>query len=240
MGGCMSDSIHYLPIMLDCRDQDCLIVGGGKVAERKSISLLQAGALLTIISPTVTPKLQQLVDQQQIRWHDREYQSGDIANRVLSDEKLSEFGYRPYFLVHAATSVPEVNNQVANEARSYRIPVNVAHQREQSTFINPNVIRRGRLTIAVATSGAGPLAGRHIAKEINQHFGNEYEMYIDFLYHLRETIATQVSDESLRKSLLHQAMSLSILEDIRQGVFEPWTEQQIQHWINQSIEQLDY
>lgn len=237
MGGCMSDPIHYLPIMLDCRDQDCLIVGGGKVAERKSISLLQAGAILTIISPTVTAKLQQLIDQQQIRWLDREYQTDDIANCAFSDKKLSEIGYRPYFLVYAVTSVPEINNQVAAEAKAYRIPVNVAHQREQSTFINPNVIRRGRLTIAVATSGAGPLAGRHIAKEINQHFGNEYEIYIDFLYHVRETIAKQVSEESLRKSLLHQAMSLSILEDIRQGVFEPWSEQQIQHWINQSIEE---
>lgn len=236
MGGCMSDSIHYLPIMLDCRDQACLIVGGGQVAERKSISLLQAGAILTIISPTLTPKLQQLVNQQQLIWHAREYQTGDIAHQCTSDEKLSEFGYRPYFLVHAVTSLPEINNQVATEAKAYRIPVNVAHQREQSTFINPNVIRRGRLTIAVATSGAGPLAGRYIAKEINQHFGNEYEIYIDFLYHLRETIAQKVSDESLRKSLLHQAMSLSILEEIRQGIFEPWDEQQIEHWINQSIE----
>lgn len=237
MGGCMSESTHYLPIMLDCRDQACLIVGGGTVAERKSISLLQAGAILTIISPTLTPNLQQLVHQQQLVWHEREYQTGDIAHPYTSDKKLSEFGYRPYFLVHAVTSVPEINNQVANEAKVYRIPVNVAHQREQSTFINPNVIRRGRLTIAVATSGAGPLAGRSIAKEINQHFGNEYEIYIDFLYHLRETIARKVSDESLRKSLLHQAMSLSILEEIRQGNFELWDEQQIEHWINQSIEE---
>ncbi len=236
MGGCMSDSIHYLPVMLDCRDQACLIVGGGQVAERKSISLLQAGAILTIISPTLTPKLQQLVNQQQLIWHAREYQTGDIAYHCTSDEKLSEFGYRPYFLVHAVTSVPEINNQVATEAKTYCIPVNVAHQREQSTFINPNVIRRGRLTIAVTTSGAGPLAGRYIAKEINQHFGNEYEIYIDFLYHLRETIAQKVSDESLRKSLLHQVMSRSILEEIRQGIFEPWDEQQIEHWINQSIE----
>lgn len=232
----MNESIHYLPILLDCREQHVLIVGGGQVAERKSLNLLQAGAKLTIISPTLTATLHEWVDQQQMIWHCREYQAGDITKSRTADKQLSEFGYRPYLLVHAVTSFPEINMQVAREARSYGIPVNVAHRCEESTFINPNVIRRGRLTIAVATAGAGPLAGRQIAQELDDHFGNEYEVYIDFLYQLRKGITSKVNDSILRKRLLQKAMTLPILEEIRQGTFEPWNEQQIEHWISQSIE----
>ena len=52
--------MRYYPVFLDLRDRPCVIVGGGRVAERKAISLLEAGADVTVVSPTLTPKLQTL------------------------------------------------------------------------------------------------------------------------------------------------------------------------------------
>ena len=52
--------MRYYPVYLDLRERPCVIVGGGQVAERKALSLLEAGADVTVVSPTLTRKLQDL------------------------------------------------------------------------------------------------------------------------------------------------------------------------------------
>lgn len=44
----------YVPIWLDCSDRTVIVIGGGPVAERKVSGLLNSGANITIISPTMT------------------------------------------------------------------------------------------------------------------------------------------------------------------------------------------
>ncbi|WP_458121447.1 precorrin-2 dehydrogenase/sirohydrochlorin ferrochelatase family protein [Paenibacillus sp. Z6-24] len=225
----MSDIIPYVPVMLDCRNQHCLIVGGGKVAERKARNLLQGGAIITLISPQLTLELQEQAQSDRIRWIARDYERGDVSCGAES----SENGKRRYFLVHAATTQTEINRQVADEARCEGIPVNVADHHEASTFINPMVIRRGRLIASVTTSGAGPVVGRRLAGELDRHFGQEYETYIEFLYYLRHRIKEMIQDHEQRRHLLEQASDLSILEEIRQGRFVWWDESRIEQWIAQ-------
>lgn len=221
----MSESVYYLPVMLNCQGQHCLVVGGGKVAERKTTNLLQAGAVVTLISPVLTDTLAALAAEKQLYWLDRYYQGGDVSRPGQG---------RRYFLVHAATSDSRMNAQIAEEAYLLGIPVNIADRSEGSTFINPTVIRRGRLVASVSTSGAGPAAGRQIAQELDQQFGNEYEVYIEFLYTLRHHIKAKVTDASQRRSLLERASALNILEDIRQNRFEWWDDTQIERWIREN------
>ena len=47
----------YYPVFLDLADRPALVVGGGPVAEGKVEGLLAAGAHVTVVSPTVTPRL---------------------------------------------------------------------------------------------------------------------------------------------------------------------------------------
>jgi len=229
VGGRMSDVVPYVPVMLDCRNQHCLIVGGGRVAERKARNLLRGGAVITVISPILTTQLQELVQLSQIHWIARHYESGDISGSA----ELQYNGTKRYFLVHAATVDAQVNRQVAEEARFAGIPVNVADHHESSTFINPMVIRRGRLIASITTSGAGPVVGRRLAGELEQHFGEEYETYIEFLYYLRHRIKQAVQDPAERRRLLERASELDILEEIRQEQFCWWEEPRIEEWIAQ-------
>ncbi|MEW4371437.1 precorrin-2 dehydrogenase/sirohydrochlorin ferrochelatase family protein [Paenibacillus kandeliae] len=215
------EPIPYLPILLDCRGQQVLVVGGGIVAERKILHLLEAGAMVTLISPQVTCSLQQLAEEQRLIWHAREYADGDVeAGR--------------YLLVHAASSQPHVNEEVAAVAKRCGIPVNVAHRQEEGNFINPAVIRRGGLVASISTSGAGPAVSRRMVQELEAHFGEEYEVYIAFLHYLRHRIKAEVKNAAERKALLEQAAALDILSQIRHKQFVWWDDEQTKQWIRQN------
>ena len=48
------------PIMLNIEDKAVVVVGGGLIAYRKIVGLLQAGAYVTVISPVIHSKIEQL------------------------------------------------------------------------------------------------------------------------------------------------------------------------------------
>ncbi len=60
--------MDYLPIFLDLKQQDCLVVGGGSVATRKVKLLLKAQAKVSVVSPEISDALGTLVKQGQLRW----------------------------------------------------------------------------------------------------------------------------------------------------------------------------
>jgi hypothetical protein len=92
----------YYPVFLDLTDGSVLVVGGGPVAEGKVEGLLAAGATVTVVSPTVTPRLAGWVAAGRIEHLARAYQPGDLAGRRLA-------------LV--ATGDPAVSGAVAAEGR---------------------------------------------------------------------------------------------------------------------------
>ncbi|MBA2482921.1 MAG: siroheme synthase, partial [Nitrosomonas sp.] len=49
--------MDFLPIFINIKDQKCLVIGGGKVATRKTLLLLQAGGRITVIAPRLDSTL---------------------------------------------------------------------------------------------------------------------------------------------------------------------------------------
>jgi precorrin-2 dehydrogenase/sirohydrochlorin ferrochelatase len=134
-------------------------------------------------------------------------------------------------LVYAASSNRAVNEAVAGEARMLGLPVNVASHAEAGSFITPGILRRGRLTVAVSTSGAGPSAAAQITAQIAGLLGEEYEPYLDFLHELRTEIKRQEPSPAVRSRLLRRLGKLDVLNEMRQGTFIPWTPEVIVSWI---------
>jgi uroporphyrin-III C-methyltransferase/precorrin-2 dehydrogenase/sirohydrochlorin ferrochelatase len=90
---------------LRLRGRRVLVVGGGAVAARRVPRLLTAGADVLLVSPSVTPALEELAAHGRVSWRRRPYQAGDCAGA---------------WLVIACTSAPEVNAAVAEEAEAAR------------------------------------------------------------------------------------------------------------------------
>ncbi|MDR0267740.1 NAD(P)-dependent oxidoreductase [Paenibacillus sp.] len=214
----------YVPVMLDCEERVCMVIGGGHVAERKIGELLAGSALVTVISPSVTPVLRQYYEQGKLNWLSRTYADGDLEGA---------------FMVHAASDDRKVNLDVAKEARARGILVNVADQPECGSFIHPSVLRRGRLIIAVSTSGAGPLAAKAIRRKLEHDYGAEYEVYLDVLYEMRKAIRLQVNDPAARQKLLRKAGGEEVLKLLRQSAFKPWSPEKIKQWINNNQEEKE-
>lgn len=203
---------HPYPIMVNLAGQSCLVVGGGAVAERKVRSLLEAGAGVTVISIEFSEGLAEL-----------EQHSGVVLYRqtfhpsMITDESLP-----PYTLIVAATDDADVNKRVYELAAKQGKLVNVVDQPELSSFIQPSVVRRGKLVIAVSTGGASPSAARKIARDLDRDYGEEYAIYLDFLSEVRLLVQSKISDKKARQRLFKEMLEWDVLARIRDGTFESW------------------
>lgn len=194
--------MKYYPAYLDLRDRSCLVVGGGAVAERKALSLLEAGAVVTVISPALTARLRELSG------------SGKISHR---EKKFSEQDLEGEFLVIAATDSPEVNTHIAHAAKSRRMLVNVAAPPEESAFIVPSVVERGDLLITISTSGSSPALSRNIRKELEARYGPEYELFLEKFAKIRKKVMEEVADEQQRRRIFQAIVDSDAVELLRNG-----------------------
>ncbi|WP_379159755.1 bifunctional precorrin-2 dehydrogenase/sirohydrochlorin ferrochelatase [Paenibacillus sp. sgz5001063] len=213
--------VKYFPVMLDLQDQRVVVIGGGAVAERKVGALMEAGAAVVLVSPSLTRPLAALAEAGRLRWNSRPYAPGDIQGAVL---------------VYAASNDAAVNEAVALEARSLGLPVNVASRAEAGSFITPGVLRRGRLTVAVSTSGAGPSAAAKITEQLAEILGEEYEPYLDWLHSLRTEIKRRELPPDQRGRLLRRLGDVDVLNEMRQGTFIEWSKDEIEDWIARNLE----
>jgi len=138
----MSASASTYPIVLAGADAlVAVVVGGGRVAERKIRQLIEGHARVRLVSPEAGPELRALAEAGSIAWDARPYRCGDLAGATLA---------------FAATDQRAVNHAVASEARERGILCNVADVPGDGTFIVPAVLRTSTVMVAVSTYGRDP------------------------------------------------------------------------------------
>ena len=141
------------PLFVELAGRPCVVIGGGAVAERKVHALLTAGAVVTVVSPAVSPALATLADAGRIAHVARLYAEGDLAGAALA---------------FAATDDGAVNADVAHEGRMRGVWVNAADDPPHCDAILPAVLRRGEITVAVSTGGASPALARAVRERLER------------------------------------------------------------------------
>jgi uroporphyrin-III C-methyltransferase/precorrin-2 dehydrogenase/sirohydrochlorin ferrochelatase len=147
------------PIFLDLSGQPVVVVGGGAVAERKIEALIPTGARITVVSPEVTGLIATRAGEGGIALHQRAYRRGDLAGSRLA---------------YAATSDPDVNQAVRDEAQAEGVWLNAVDQPALCDFITPATVRRGHLMLAVSTNGRCPGLAKQIREDLEHAYGPEY------------------------------------------------------------------
>jgi precorrin-2 dehydrogenase/sirohydrochlorin ferrochelatase len=161
------------PIFLDLTQRSCVVIGGGPVAERKVAGLVEAGATVTVISPHLTERLRQWVDDGVVQSIARPYQSGDLAG---------------FFLAFATTGNIAVDAAVFTEGRAAGILVNSADDPTRCDFFLPAMVRRGALALAVSTGGTSPALARVMREELQTLIGEDYTLLAEIAATMRREV----------------------------------------------------
>jgi len=209
------------PVILDLNGKPCLVVGGGKVANRKVDGLLQAGARVTVVAPKVTPSLAELASDSTITLHQREFHPGDLDGQTL---------------VFGALDDPIARRTLAEEARQRGIPANLADDPKNCDFTIPSSFRRGDLLITVSTGGKSPALSRKLRQVLETKVGPSFAIQVEAMGQVRQRLFTALPDhEDLRREVLLGIVDSDLLDVLRNGD-ERGFQQRVDQMITNAVE----
>lgn len=167
--------MDYFPIMLDLRGKKCLVVGAGRVGQRKITRLLKGNPKkVLVIDPYLKQETRNLLETDpRVEALQREFIPEDLHN---------------CFLVIASSSDQDINRQISILCQEKNILCNIADQPEKCNFILPALHQQGPLMLCISTSGASPALAKKIRIKLARQFGPEYGLWLEFLRQMRPKI----------------------------------------------------
>jgi len=193
--------MSLFPINLILTDKPCLVIGGGIIAERKTESLVNAGAKVTLISPEINVQFENKINTGIIKYHKRKYRRGDLKG---------------FFLVIAATDESSVNEKIYKEAQNLDILINCVDIPKKCNFYIPSVIQRGDLQITISSSGKVPYFTKKLREFFDEIFDENFEQELQKLHLMRKKII----EESCNDKVIKEKKFKELLEPLIFEIFE--------------------
>lgn len=178
--------MNLFPVQLNVRGRVCIIVGAGNVAARKAQSLIECGALVTVIAPDAVDRVCQLAEEGRVTWRQEAYDAGHLAQA---------------FLLFAATGSRAVNTQAMEDARALGILACDVSAPDTGDFVSPSVLRRGDLTLTVSTQGGSPTLAALVREDLAALFGPEWDGLTQIIGSLRSVIQGAGDEHARRQAV---------------------------------------
>jgi uroporphyrin-III C-methyltransferase / precorrin-2 dehydrogenase / sirohydrochlorin ferrochelatase len=194
--------MRHLPIFLDVKGAPALVVGGGRVAARKIALLHSAGAAVTVVAPTACPEIEAQSEGGKLRWLRRAFEPHDVS------------GMR---IVFAATDGPAVNGAAARAARIQGIPVNVADDGDQSSFILPAIVDRSPLVVAISSGGVAPMLATAVRAHLEALLDHSWGRLAQFAGRWRRAIRQRRAGLAARRRLYEWLLDGPVAQEVRAG-----------------------
>ena len=179
----------FLPLMLDLKEKEIVIFGGGEVGERKA-SLFCEYAKVTVVSKDFTPGLNNFHDSGKIKL---------IKVKDLHEKDISSFLKNAFIVIPAANDA-KLNEKIAGIAKDQEIFVNRVD--DIGDIIIPSVIRRGDVVIGISTGGQSPALSKYIRQKTEEVITPEYAQMSRLQNEIREKLKSLVNDQKRRKEIL--------------------------------------
>ena len=131
------------------------MIGGGRIATRRVLTLLDFVRRITVIAPELRPELEFLASEDRIDIRKRGFQPDDLHDADL---------------VITATGDAEIDDWVWRLCKAKHIPVNVSADQTKCDFFFPGIARKGALVAGVTAGGTDHKLARRAAEAIRGLF----------------------------------------------------------------------
>lgn len=191
----------YFPMFVDMTERECLIVGGGNVAYRKVMVMLDFGAKVTVVAEDICDELRKLTIDD----------TANKENRItFIKRKFEQKDCDGMEMVIAATDDNALNHEIAEYCKAKGIMVNAVDQKADCSFIFPSYIKEKNLVAAFSSGGNSPVLTQYLKgkeKEILTPFLGELNEYMG---QIREKVIAEYHTEAERKRVFKEILCAAI------------------------------
>jgi precorrin-2 dehydrogenase/sirohydrochlorin ferrochelatase len=191
-------------IEMKIANKQVIVVGGGKVGERKVQALLREGAKVTVASKNFTDYLSNLGKSDKINLKKIEKKPLSQIIKTLTD----------FDIIIAATDDEEMNMALTKRAQRSKIPICVIDHPDLCDFYFPATTDFGNLKIAVSTGGKSPAMASVLRKRLEKYVTKEDVLQVELQDYARKILRSKINNSSNRKKVLYE-----IMEDNEVSIF---------------------
>lgn len=201
----------YFPMFVDMTERECLIVGGGNVAYRKVIVMLDFGAKVTVVAEDICDELRKLTIDDIASEDKTGSYTANKENRItFIKRRFERKDCDGMEMVIAATDDSALNHEIAEYCKAKDIMVNAVDQKADCSFIFPSYIKEKNLVAAFSSGGNSPVLTQYLKgkeQEILTSFLGELNEYMGLI---REKVIAQYDTEAERKRVFKEILCAAI------------------------------
>lgn len=180
------------PLVLDVRGWPVLVIGGDEEASEKSQRLLESGARVTVISPTLNEPLRLLAASGKVIHRGRQFRDMDLEHAIL--------------ILNTIRGDRDFAQMLSAKAREKRVLLWSVDYPEASSVTMPAVVAVGHVRVAISTSGTAPALSGFMKEDLERILDTEFIDFVEWLGQLREQAKANEPDVEKRRALLHDAL----------------------------------
>lgn len=180
------------PLVLDVRGWPVLVIGGDEEASEKSQHLLESGARVTVISPTLSEPLRLLAASGKVIHRGRHFRETDLEHAIL--------------ILNTIRGDRDFAQMLSAKAREKRVLLWSVDYPEASSVTMPAVVAAGHVRVAISTSGMAPALSGFMKEDLERILDAEFIDFVEWLGQLREQAKANEPDAEKRRSLLREAL----------------------------------
>ncbi len=181
----------FFPAFIDLSSKKVLVVGGGKVAERKVKSLLRFTRNIRIVAPKVSRELERVAEREGLELVRRHFRSSDL---------------RGVDLVIVAVDKISLQERIFRMCERRGILCNSVDSPRLCSFLFPSLIVRGDVTVGISTSGRAPALSRRLRELIEECLPEDLEGILERIAKERERLPKGRGRQDYMKRLVGELL----------------------------------
>lgn len=222
----------YFPMFVDMTERECLIVGGGNVAYRKVIVMLDFGAKVTVVAEDICDELRKLTIDDIVSEDKTGSYTANKENNQTDSDAANKENNKPdsdaadritiikrrfdrkdcngMEMVIVATDDNALNHEIAEYCKANGIMVNAVDQKADCSFIFPSYIKEKNLVAAFSSGGNSPVLTQYLKGKENEILTPFLGELNEYMGQIREKVIAQYDTEAERKRVFKEILCAAI------------------------------